>query len=403
MPIRPTKLALLLSLTLMCASLLPQEAAGEGLELGRPIGILDPSGHALDAFDRSLRATREHRRTTRILVYGASHTAGDVYTNVLRKSLAERFGSAGPGFVYPVAPWRGYRQAHVEVSAANAAWTIERPTRRNGAQLSLGLGLYALQTTAAEIASVASSHASRIEVWTLAQQGGGSAAVAVDGIDLRTVRTANTAASRAGGLQVSTFAVPDGAHRLDIRTLGDGPVTVLGTTFERETPGVVVDTLGINGATADFHLQAEDNLYKAQLMRRNPNLVVLAYGTNESGSDESIASYEQKLRRVVSRIRQAVPDSSCLLIGPSDRPLKRGRLYEPRERTGQIIDAQKRVSHDFGCGFFDLVEFQGGPMSMVTWVTHTPAMAQRDHVHFTRLGYERLGHVLTDALLANTR
>jgi len=170
--------------------------------------------------------------------------------------------------------------------------------------------------------------------------------------------------------------------------------------LERERPGVIVDTLGINGARARYHLMWEDQLYREHLRRRNPDLVVLAYGTNESGDDQSIALYEAQLRQVVSRVRETVPNASCLLIGPSDRPTRlEDGTYEDRPRTAQLIEAQHRVAVEMGCGFFDLVAFMGGPLSMVTWATTEPAYGSSDHVHFTRTGYERLGNVLLDALL----
>ena len=67
--------------------------------------------------------------------------------------------------------------------------------------------------------------------------------------------------------------------------------------------------------------------------------------------------------------------------------------------TAQLIQAQHRVAVEMGCGFFDLVAFMGGPLSMVTWASAEPAYGSQDHVHFTRTGYERLGNVLLDALL----
>jgi len=64
-----------------------------------------------------------------------------------------------------------------------------------------------------------------------------------------------------------------------------------------------------------------------------------------------------------------------------------------------VVDVQRRVAADTGCAFFDLVQFGGGPMHMVQWAALDPAWAQRDHVHFTIRGYERLGQVLHGSVL----
>jgi hypothetical protein len=60
---------------------------------------------------------------------------------------------------------------------------------------------------------------------------------------------------------------------------------------------------------------------------------------------------------------------------------------------------QREVSAQFGCGFFDLVRFMGGPMSMLEWCDGEPPFGASDHVHFTPRGYQALGNVLHDALL----
>src|SRR5262249_15043498 len=127
-------------------------------------------------------------------------------------------------------------------------------------------------------------------------------------------------------------------------------------------------------------------LYREHLRHRNPDFIVLAYGTNESGDDEPLDQYEDALRRVVARIVETVPAASCLLIGPSDRPVRVGSdLFEDRPRTAQVIQVQRRIAFEFGCGFFDLVAFQGGPLSMLEWVAADPPYGAHDYVHFTRL------------------
>ena len=198
------------------------------------------------------------------------------------------------------------------------------------------------------------------------------------------------------------YDVADGPHRFEVRARGDGPVRLFGVAVERDQPGVILDTLGINGARSRYHLFWDDALYREHLTHRNPDLIVLAYGTNEAGDDDvPIELYKHRLRNVLSRVRETVPHASCLLIGPSDRPRKSGPRRRPRlrdrPRTLQLVAAQRGLSEEFGCGFFDLVAFMGGPMSMVRWVEQ--GMASRDHIHLSRSGYERLGEVLFQALV----
>jgi lysophospholipase L1-like esterase len=142
-------------------------------------------------------------------------------------------------------------------------------------------------------------------------------------------------------------------------------------------------------------------VYREHLARRRPDLLMLAYGTNEIGDDDvPIELYESRLRRVLERARQVAAQASCLLIGPSDRPLRNDDgSFSDRPLTSAVIDVQRRLAREFGCGFFDLRRFMGGPMSMLSWVDAVPPLGSRDYVHFTAAGYERLAESLHASLL----
>jgi lysophospholipase L1-like esterase len=241
-----------------------------------------------------------------------------------------------------------------------------------------------------------SASASFFELYYLSQPRGGDLDVIIDGRKARRVSTQSAKESTG----YAAFRVPDGPHRFEVRTVDRRPVRLFGVAVERDQPGVIVDTLGINGSRARYQLLWDDAIYREQLRRRKPDLVVLAYGTNESGDDSPIEDYERDLRTVVQRVRETVPEASCLLIGPSDRPMQvEERVFEDRGRTSRLIEVQHRVAIELGCGFFDLVAFQGGALSMVQWAANDPAYASQDHIHFSRLGYQRLGEVLLAALL----
>ncbi len=55
------------------------------------------------------------------------------------------------------------------------------------------------------------------------------------------------------------------------------------------------------------------------LAQMSPDMVILAYGTNEAFNDTlDLAAYEQNLRAKIRLIRQQMPNSVILLIGPND-------------------------------------------------------------------------------------
>lgn len=373
---------------------------GEELLLGSEVALHDPSGRALNAFHRALRRAALGEGQARVVVYGASHVAGDFATGTLRRMLQQEFGDAGHGFVLPAQPWPHYRHLDITVESNSRRWTADRVRTGVGEPGRYGLAGVALTASSSGAFGrvlTGERHASRFELFYWRAPDGGSMEVRIDD---RLVRRLPTRAAEAGPAY-ELFTVPDGPHSFEIRARGDGPITVFGVAVEREVPGVVLDTLGINGARAANQLMWDEALWREQLRRRAPDMIVLAYGTNESGDDDQpIESYEADLRQVVARTRAAVPSASCMLIGPSDRPVpNRDGTFAERPRTAMVIDVQRRVAADHGCAFFDLVEFGGGPMHMVQWASVDPAWAQRDHVHFTIRAYERLGQVLHGSVL----
>jgi lysophospholipase L1-like esterase len=373
--------------------------------LAVPIPIEDPSGHALTAFHAGLARAEAGAGQARIVFYGASHVASDVYTGLLRERLQQRFGNAGIGFVMPAKPWRWHRLARVEYddNRGFTAVRIRAPRPIDGIYGLAGVafdapaGRHARTGFRVAMTSEPTGAPSRIEVSYLEQPRGGSFGVFVDGERVRTIAT-NAPAPRTA---FASFETTDAEHHVELRTHADGSVRVFGVAVERSVPGVVLDTLGIPGSRARFHLHWDEATQSEQLARRAPDLVVLAYGTNESGDDDvPMAEEEARIDAVVRRVRTAVPAASCILIGPSDRPreVEEG-IYEPRARTELLTDAQRRVAFAHGCGFFDLVEFMGGPLSMLRWAAGVDPLGNADLVHFTHRGYERLGEVLHDALL----
>ena len=372
-------------------------------ELGYDISIEDRDGHSMDSLHRALRRAERGEGQARLVFYGASHVASDLFTGYIRRELQSRFGDAGHGIILPAHPWPSYRHRDIDMESSRRRWDSSKVRASTREVDHYGVAGTFVETDSAGAWGRIStereglgSQASLFDIYYLEQPEGGSFDVFLDGH--RTERVSTAGEGTQGGY--ATFRVPDGSHQLEVRTVGDGRVRFFGTAVERETPGVIVDTLGINGARARYHLLWDDALYREHLRRRQPDLVVIAYGTNESGDEVPIERYEARVREVMTRVRETVPDASCLLIGPSDRPVRRDDgSFEDRPRTHQLVEAQHRVAVQLGCGFYDLVAFSGGPLSMVEWAAADPSYGAGDHVHYTRRGYERLGESLLSALM----
>jgi lysophospholipase L1-like esterase len=368
-------------------------AASAQAPLGGAIDLEDRSGEALAAFHRALHRAEAGEGRARAIVWGASHTASDQYTGPLREEWQARFGDAGPGFVLPVRAFELYEHRGVEV-APRGPWRVarvrgrSRPNRLYGPH---GIAMEAALPARAWI-ELERGAVDEVSIHVLRQAGGGTLEASVAGGPSVSVRTDGA------GPDFVTLRSPGAIRRVELRALGDGPVRVFGASLERASPGVIVDSLGIPGTRMRDRLPWEDRTLRAQIEALAPDLVVLAYGTNESGSSGSIAREARSVDAAVRRARELAPGASCVLIGPSDWPMRAGDgTRRERPRTSAISALFRETAARHGCGYFDLVRFMGGPGSMPRWVQ--AGLALDDHVHFTDEGYERLARALSRALL----
>ncbi len=121
----------------------------------------------------------------------------------------------------------------------------------------------------------------------------------------------------------AVFALPPASRHFQIRVTS-GEVRAFGVRFEKPGPGIEYDSLGLNGAFVSVLAKAfNGEHWEAELQRLQPDLVIINYGTNESGYATFVdQSYGKELTEVVRRIRAALPEASILLMSPMDRGVR---------------------------------------------------------------------------------
>ncbi len=381
-------------------------AAPDGNALGRfvPLEGAEFLGDFYSAL-RGLKSGDDNDGKVRILLYGASHTAADIYPTYLRAYLGERFGDGGPGYVSLVQTNRWYRLLAWKVTSSKH-WLVEH-AQRKGSREDGFFGLLGASTTSKRksakshltprISGPETDHTTTYDLYFLAQPGGGGLTLQIDGKAQDSLSTAATSP----GPGYASYTVAGGPHEVQISPDGSGEVRLFGMTVEYDRPGIVVDTLGINGTRASNNLRWDQAIWADNIRRRAPDLYVLAYGTNEAtDAGQPISAYKRSLGEVLDRFRAAAPQASCVLLGPGDFPKKLSNSsYGPRERLTQVIVAQSEVAAAKGCAFWDAYAFMGGEGSMDLWTKASPQMGRGDHIHLTRRGYIRLGMAFTDAFM----
>ncbi len=354
--------------------------------------VEDPTGLAMRAFYESLLRTsrREPGAITRILHYGDSLVTVDFLSGQARRRLQARFGDAGHGYMMAGKPWRWYQHWDVfyrtsdswHMSGIMSRVTGDQPFGINGFSFE-GSGPAQYLELGTATGGAIGQRVSRFEAHYLVQPDGGSFEVLVDGRLHAKVSTAGPG-PRSG---VYVVQVADGPHRFRVQCAGDGRVRMFGGVLERDGPGVVYDTLGINGGRARRLELITPSIWAEQLRLRRPNLVILNFGTNESEDvGRSMAQVEADYVSVLQRLRAAAPESSCLVMSPLDRATRNGGGLGSNPVLLKLVEAQRRAALKAGCAFYSTFQAMGGCGSMARWYQSRPQLCAGDMTHPTRAG-----------------
>ena len=371
---------------------------------GRPQRIEDPGGKAMRHFYASLEKTAsastyaEGPAITRIIHYGDSHIAADILTGALRTHFKQDFGDAGPGYTLTGKPWSWYAPSGV-VSGTSPGWHIEglRQTdlESNG---EFGLSGISFSTEKSGEWIRLSAYCRSFDIYLMDQPRGGSVEVSLDGHPyFRSVSLASET-STASYLKVTTAS--EQLHSVEIRTLTNGPVKIFGVDIERNESGIIYDALGINGARANRLLGWDWQALSSNIKRRDPDLIIVAYGSNEIGdADLDLNEYRQNLTEILKRLHKAAPKSSLLVIAPPDRAVRVGRRWQTISVLPEFVKTQRQVALSSGAAFWDLFHAMGGAGSISKWAGQSERFAQADHVHLTSAGYKYVADLFYHELM----
>ena len=381
-------------------------AGGTVVVNGSANPVEDPA-QALDNFYSALARTeaKQPGAITRVTHYGDSPITNDGITSTVRRLLQTRFGDAGHGFILMDKPWAWYGHQAINFQSGGD-WASNPMIGGKEADGGFGLGGVSFRANGpgkyARFGPAADGEVgkrfSRMEVYYLKQPGGGQFTVDVNNGGAQTVSTAGDA-NASGFYQIK--APNDGQNTFGVKSAG-GEVRLFGAVLENDGPGVVYDSLGVNGAYAGLLATAMNESHWAeQLQHRNPNLVIINYGTNESqyATPAQMERYEKDLREVVRRVRAALPQVSIMVVSPMDRGKRGpGGKIITMPSIPMIVEMQRRVAAETNCAFFDTYKAMGGEGTMAKWNTGKNHLVGGDLTHPTAEGAEIVGRLIFEAI-----
>lgn len=373
-----------------------------------PIPIDDATGKALDKFYEKLLAVEQKQpgQIARIVYYGDSIVASDFITGKLRRLYQSRFGDAGHGYALVANAFPGW--FHIDVSRKSSdQWKTSRcigPYAEDGLY---GLGcvsFIARKPNEWFMMGTADRDewgrsVSRFELEYLEQPGGGDVDFILD--EQKHASLSTEGADKK--VKWHTVTVPDGPHKLEVRTTTDKETRLFGMRMERDLPGVTLSALGITGARARFLDKQDDAHWGEVLAGAKPDLVVLAFGTNEVGdgrmafdengqrSKDPMGDYERNLDEVMEQVEKACPGASFMLVGPPDMASNDVGTGNAKPMVGIYAGHQMNVAKKRGWAYWHQQKAMGGPGSMWSWVQ--AGMGNSDMIHPTGSGGNALGQM----------
>jgi lysophospholipase L1-like esterase len=365
------------------------------------------------------------RKNVRVLQIGDSHTAGDNFTQGWRGAWQAEYGYGGRGMQPVGKPYRGYISYGV-TAMQSPEWQVSalfgHNHREDGAPL--GVTGFTLSTThaGARLSLTADDNNNAFDTFTLcgvagvnsgavtiAFQYNGEAQTQVLNLATAPDAPATSPASAPSLPRCLSIFSPSLISSVTLTTQDDKLVQLTGwETKRRSGGGVILDNLGVVGSRFIHFARNNDAILTNDLLLTHPDMVVIAFGTNE-GFDPGLQlpAAEAAMRSQIVRIRQrlgyAVP---ILLLGPPDTASNRAAIALPSLSETQacgggwsvpgnivrIKALQMRLAQELGLGFWDWQAAMGGVCSSAQWVAQ--GLQRGDHVHFTKEGGMRLGALL---------
>lgn len=386
------------SLLLLAQTLLAQRAP----QLVAPDGYLDQLWSACD----QAKATAQ---TVSVIHLGDSHVQAGHFTKPIRKSFTQRWGDGGIGWVAPFRLLGTNPPIHTNVRASSAGTSGIKITERDYDRES-PTGMVLQTKESGDISYTfqcgGGQTFDRIVIYRQRETG----PFTLSGDSLRTL--AQDTLTRE---PIVTDTLLVGRYVSSAEVTAPASAVWYGASLERSSGGVLVHTIGYNGAT--YYTYGKGSFASSVAILR-PRLIILSLGTNESVSRSfSRNGFGAEVARMVQSLRASNPDCAIVLTSPlanyqrirTAHKRRRGKrrrrrtvyrtTYRANTNCQLVADELQQQARELGCGYIDLFAHFGGAAGAGQLLSD--GILSGDRVHLTAAGYNKVGEAIATALQAN--
>lgn len=386
------------SLLLLAQTLLAQREP----QLVAPDGYLDQLWSACD----QAKATAQ---TVSVIHLGDSHVQAGHFTVPIRKSFTQRWGDGGIGWVAPFRLLGTNPPIHTNVRASSAGTSGIKITEK-GYDRESPTGMVLQTKESGDITYTFQCRGGqtfdRIVIYRQRETG----PFTLYGDSLRTL--AQDTLTRK---PIVTDTLLVGHYVSSAEVTAPASAVWYGASLERSSGGVLVHTIGYNGAT--YYTYGKGSFASSVAILR-PRLIILSLGTNESVSRSfSRNSFGAEVARMVQSLRASNPDCAIVLTSPlanyqrirTAHKRRRGKrrrrrtvyrtTYRANTNCQLVADELQQQARELGCGYIDLFAHFGGAAGAGQLLSD--GILSGDRVHLTAAGYNKVGEAIATALQAN--
>lgn len=266
------------------------------------------------------------RRPVHILQIGDSHTAGDNITGAWREVLQARYGPGGRGVLAAGRPYAGYLTRGV-TAEMSSGWRVAATFGSNSAPPRPPMGVSGFTITSQQPGARVALQADAGQMFDRFIL----CAVTAPDAGMLTIRMGDTVEqmkldSATRRSECRTVSTDQPVFRVEVTT-DDRPATITSWATFRDNGGIALSNVGVVGSQLQHFARTDDSVVAEELRAYRPDLVVLAFGTNEGFAPVFRPNeYEITLRTQIGRLRRLAPGVPILLLGAPDASSRRPEM-----------------------------------------------------------------------------
>ena len=220
-------------------------------------------------------------------------------------------------------------------------------------------------------------------------------------------------------------AATDRLREITITTKGEGAVNLASVAVYNRSAGLSYSSIGFPGATVDIVNRFDEVIFENELRRLNPQVIVLAFGTNEGFNEKlDLERYRQSYERAVTKIRRALPNVIIVMMAPPDgargpkkpegeneknakktAPARASKEDGPcgewktPENLNKVREVQEQIAKRHKLVYWNWASIMPAECGADRWANQSPPLVAKDRVHFTMEGYRQTAAQFLKVLL----